>query len=45
MCKEMFGQKDPRWLVRYNACAAVADCAAWGPCMADALGNLLPVPQ
>jgi hypothetical protein len=45
MCKEMFGQKDPRWLVRYNGCWNAADCAAWGPCMADALGSPLPVPQ
>ena len=45
VCKDMFGQKDPRWLVRYNGCWAATDCAAWGPCMADALGNLLPVPQ
>ncbi len=45
ICKDMFGAKDPRWNARYNACWAAEDCAAWGPCMADALGNLLPVPQ
>jgi len=44
LCKDTWGAKDPRWLVRYNGCWATEACDAWAPCMADALGNLLPIP-
>ena len=44
LCKDNWGAKDNRWLARYNNCWEAADCVAWGPCMGDALGNLLPVP-
>jgi hypothetical protein len=44
MCKDTWGERDPRWLVRYNGCWANEACDAWAPCMADALGNLLPIP-
>jgi hypothetical protein len=44
MCKDMWGGKDARWNARYNACWAKEACADWAPCMADALGNLLPAP-
>jgi hypothetical protein len=46
VCKDNWTQKDPRWNARYNACWDGNEaCDVWGPCMADALGNLLPVPQ
>ncbi|MBI5485972.1 MAG: hypothetical protein HY905_01425 [Deltaproteobacteria bacterium] len=44
LCKDNWGQKDNRWNARYNACWETPDCAVWGPCAANALGNLLPVP-
>jgi hypothetical protein len=45
MCKDNWTQKDARWNARYNGCWANEACDVWGPCMADALGNLLPIPQ
>jgi hypothetical protein len=44
LCKDNWSAKDNRWNARYNKCWETPDCAAWVPCMADALGNLLPVP-
>lgn len=38
-----YSKRDPRWRERFVACDAKAACDVWAPCMATAMGELLPI--